>query len=255
MNRLRVCFLLSVFAVVVARAEGTNAPTTASVTSNAAPSGVTSNALPTSITIDGTTYENVRWGRVTPSSVTIFHRSGVATMPLWKLPPDLQNHFGYDPQKAADWQKREQQREQRDQQAALDRQRSKEVERLSKTTFSDPLKVGMVGVSHNGEIRVIHVEGTKDMLAKIYIDTPLMLGYGLPGTGGVAMESHGVMVGAPVYSDTEKDQREVLVWVSGISTEGLTDGVKTTLNVSLKVIGTKDSSRGTVFLLEPLTSY
>lgn len=92
MNRLRVCLLLFVFTSVVApRAEE----------SNAAPSPVTSNAPPASITIDGTTYEDIRWESVTPTTVTIFHKTGVATIPLWTLPPDLQKRFGYDPQKAA----------------------------------------------------------------------------------------------------------------------------------------------------------
>ena len=110
MNRLRICSLFFAFAVIAARAEETNTPSTASATSNTAPSGVTSNAAPSSIKIDGTTYEEVRWGRVTLSTVTIFHKTGVATIPLEKLPPELQKRFGYDPQRAADWQKAEQQR-------------------------------------------------------------------------------------------------------------------------------------------------
>jgi hypothetical protein len=103
MNRLHVCILFSVFAVITARAEETTTPAIASAASNAVPSGVTSNLLPSTITIDGTTYEEARWERVTPTTVTIFHKTGVATIPLWKLPPDLQKEFGYDPQKAAAW--------------------------------------------------------------------------------------------------------------------------------------------------------
>ena len=87
-----------------ALAEETNTPAPASVTNNAAPSAVTSNALPDTITIDGTTYENVRWERATISTVTIFHKTGVATIPLTMLPPELQKRFGYDPQKVAAWQ-------------------------------------------------------------------------------------------------------------------------------------------------------
>ena len=59
--------------------------------------------------VDGVTYQNVRFGRATPASVTIFHSTGVATVPLKKLPPELQEQFGYDPQKAADWQAAQQQ--------------------------------------------------------------------------------------------------------------------------------------------------
>ncbi len=73
-------------------AEETNTPS---------PATVASNALPASVTIDGITYSNVTWRTVTPTTVTIFHRTGIASIPLEKLPPDLQTRFGYDPQRAA----------------------------------------------------------------------------------------------------------------------------------------------------------
>ena len=64
----------------------------------------TNNApLPATVTVDGVTYEDVRWGNVTPSAVTLFHRTGVASIPLEKLPPELQQQFGYDPKKAAEY--------------------------------------------------------------------------------------------------------------------------------------------------------
>lgn len=50
--------------------------------------------------VDGVTYSNVTFGTVTPSSVTIFYRSGVARIPLEKLPAELQKQFGYDPERA-----------------------------------------------------------------------------------------------------------------------------------------------------------
>jgi von Hippel-Lindau disease tumor suppressor protein len=53
------------------------------------------------ITIDGVIYENYHWGTITPTGITIFHQAGVATIPLEKLPPDLQERFGYDPKTAA----------------------------------------------------------------------------------------------------------------------------------------------------------
>jgi hypothetical protein len=55
-----------------------------------------------SITIDGVTYENYHWGTITPTTVSIIHRTGAATIPLEKLPPDLQKRFGYDPKKVAE---------------------------------------------------------------------------------------------------------------------------------------------------------
>jgi hypothetical protein len=53
------------------------------------------------LTVDGTTYSNVTFGTVTPSSVSFRHSTGAATVALAKLPPDLQQRLGYDPQKAA----------------------------------------------------------------------------------------------------------------------------------------------------------
>jgi hypothetical protein len=61
------------------------------------------NTLPNVVTVDRVTYENVRWGTVTPAAVSILHRTGAATLPLEKLSPELQKRFGYDPQKAADY--------------------------------------------------------------------------------------------------------------------------------------------------------
>lgn len=61
------------------------------------------------LTVDGVTYSNVTFGTVSPSAVSIYHSTGITRIPLAKLPPELQRRFGYDPQKAADWQKREQQ--------------------------------------------------------------------------------------------------------------------------------------------------
>ncbi len=54
------------------------------------------------ITIDGVTYENFHWGTITPTTITVFHKTGVATIPLEKLPPDLRERFGYSPKKAAE---------------------------------------------------------------------------------------------------------------------------------------------------------
>lgn len=84
MNAFSVAVLLFVFPITASFAEETN-------------------TLPTTITIDGVTYENVRWGTVIPPAVSILHRTGAATIPLQKLPPELQKQFGYDPKKATDY--------------------------------------------------------------------------------------------------------------------------------------------------------
>jgi hypothetical protein len=88
MKAVRIAVLLLVFAVVASFAEDTN-------------------TLPTTITVDGVTYSNVTWRTVTPAMVTIFHETGVASLSLDKLPPELQRRFGYDPQKAAAYRARE----------------------------------------------------------------------------------------------------------------------------------------------------
>ncbi len=54
-----------------------------------------------SLTIDGFTYENPRFERVTTNTVTVFHSTGVATIPLAKLPTELQKQLGYDPVRLA----------------------------------------------------------------------------------------------------------------------------------------------------------
>jgi hypothetical protein len=53
------------------------------------------------LTVGSDTYSNVAFGTVTPWSATIRHSSGIAVLPLAKLPPELQQRFGYDPEKAA----------------------------------------------------------------------------------------------------------------------------------------------------------
>jgi hypothetical protein len=66
------------------------------------------NTLPGTITVDGITYSNVTWRTVTPATVSIFHQTGVASIPLEKLPSDLQRRFGYDPVKAVQYRAAEQ---------------------------------------------------------------------------------------------------------------------------------------------------
>jgi preprotein translocase subunit SecD len=55
------------------------------------------------LTVDGVIYTNAVFGTVTPYAVTVKHSTGVASVPLERLPADLQQRFGYDPQKAQDY--------------------------------------------------------------------------------------------------------------------------------------------------------
>jgi hypothetical protein len=88
--------------LVAANAFGqeTNPATPANFPATVTAVSISNNAAAGSITIDGTTYEEFHWGRVTPATATIFHKTGVAAIPLERLPRELQMKFGYDPMKA-----------------------------------------------------------------------------------------------------------------------------------------------------------
>lgn len=51
-------------------------------------------------TTDGIKYQNVRVIRVEDDAITIIYKDGGALVPLFKLPPSLQERFDYDPIKA-----------------------------------------------------------------------------------------------------------------------------------------------------------
>ena len=53
-----------------------------------------------SLTVNGITYENVKWGPVNNGKVTIIHNRGVANVKLEDLPPGLQTPFPYTPKPA-----------------------------------------------------------------------------------------------------------------------------------------------------------
>src|ERR1035437_4714450 len=55
------------------------------------------------LTVDGVTYTNAVFGTVTPYAVTVKHSTGVASVPLDRLPADLRERFGYDRPKAQDY--------------------------------------------------------------------------------------------------------------------------------------------------------
>jgi hypothetical protein len=166
MNRLGVCLLLVAFPMVVAaRADETNAPGAASASSKPAPRGVTTNAAPSRITIDGTTYEDFRWGRVTPATVTIFHRTGVAAIPLERLPRELQVKFGYDPVKAQQYRQveaqvsaaREQARRERTQRLQQQQAEEDRLNQLKATAVDFHCKI--VAVDPRGMIVRTRVDG------------------------------------------------------------------------------------------------
>jgi hypothetical protein len=159
MKAVHIAVLLLVFAVVASFAEDTN-------------------TLPTTITVDGTTYSNVTWRTVTPATVTIFHETGVASLPLDKLPPELQQRFGYDPQKAAAYrahesmaeqqhliavQAQEQLRRQREAEAAQKDQQARQQEAQMEQARQQ-LAVAQEANAKAKVIEVLHVNGGISLL-------------------------------------------------------------------------------------------
>jgi hypothetical protein len=131
------------------------------------------NPLPTTITIDGITYSNVSWRTVTPAEVSIFHQTGVATIPLSKLPPDLQQRFGYDPQRAVayeaqetavvqqrllDAQARERVRQQREAQAAEAARKDQEVQAQADQARQQ-FAAAQLANANTELIQMLHVDG------------------------------------------------------------------------------------------------
>ena len=84
------------------------------------------------ITVDGITYSNVTFGAVTPATVKVFHSSGIAVLPLAKLSPELQQRFGYAPQKAGQYLQTEAQR--RSSEQAAEKQKKLAVALIGKVT-------------------------------------------------------------------------------------------------------------------------
>jgi hypothetical protein len=80
--------LLGTFSVVV-RAQN-----------QAAPPPADPNYIP-ELRVGSKVYENVHVREVTPTSIVILYRGGLGSVALADLPPDLQQRFGYDPDKAA----------------------------------------------------------------------------------------------------------------------------------------------------------
>ena len=59
------------------------------------------------LTVGTVTYSNVTFGAVTPATVTIRHSTGIERIPLWKLTPELQTRFHYNPTNATVYAQRE----------------------------------------------------------------------------------------------------------------------------------------------------
>jgi hypothetical protein len=223
MNAFRVAVLLFVSTIAASFAEETN-------------------TLPTTITVDGVTYSNVTWRTVTPSTVTIFHKSGIATIPLEKLPPELKKQFGYDPQKVADLTRQQAQKVAEMQKAA---QQATLRKRLREKQFREPLKIGDTGVI--GGFTVAQVLDKDVMLVTFHLYSQSQLDeakrvYGVDG----------VILGTPTFD------RDALM--KGFPTAGFVDGQHIEGNETMfRLTGTTNyvtvsGAPRTVYLVEPWKS-
>jgi tetratricopeptide (TPR) repeat protein len=116
-KRLPLPFLavILVSAVPLAFAVETNSIDAASTN---APASVSTNLT---VIVDGVKYEHVRFEVANPVSVKIWHSTGIAVVPMEKLPKEFQKQLGYDAEKAAEWQA-----SQRELQVAQQRKRAEE---------------------------------------------------------------------------------------------------------------------------------
>lgn len=117
------------------------------------------NNLPPILVIDGITYSNVTFGTVTPSSVTMRHSAGVATIPLSKVPAEVQEHFGYDPQKIE--QARQHLEPERRQNAAPSEVETPDSVPKSKPAENEVKITGAFGVALGASLNGINVIGNK----------------------------------------------------------------------------------------------
>jgi len=148
MNVSRLAVLLFAVAVVASHADETNL----------------------TLTVDGITYSNVTFRTVTPATVNIFHKTGVATIPLEKLPLELQKRFGYDPQKAAGYRRAETERA-AEIQAAQNRGRIGETRAQIEARYGTPLK-------NTDDGSCVFLKGGFRIVVSFYQDTADLIIYG-----------------------------------------------------------------------------
>jgi len=97
-------------------------------------------------------YDNYRLQVRNPTEVKISHSAGVATVPMAKLPLELQKQLGYDPAKAAEWQATNQktqavQKKKQEEQEALNKKLSGAIARWG--TIEQILPQGIIVGQHS----------------------------------------------------------------------------------------------------------
>ena len=177
-------------------------------------------------------YDNYRIVPCNPAEVKIFHRTGIAVIPIAELPAELQKQLGYDKDKATEFltKRREDEQLRREEQA---RQRRAEQD------FAYPIGVGSTGVLKK-PVHLIQIAGPDEMLAEIE----------------VALKAVDPVTGVHYYRYNEKPP--VLFYIRGLSTDGLVDDQYFNTTGLFKITGTRRyattmGGTKTVFVLEPTT--
>jgi len=149
-------FLLPLLAVIVVLA----APLAVAVETNSTDSASTNQTASVStnvtVTVDGVKYERVRFERATPATVKIWHSTGIAVVPMAKLPPEIQQQLGYDPQKAAEWQASQIELQAAQQRKRAEQEAAKQEAEIEKHTYSVKLLNASFESIPNGTIIVVN---------------------------------------------------------------------------------------------------
>lgn len=162
-----------------------------------------------SLTVDGQTYQNVRWGRLTAETVTIFHSSGVATIPLWKLPEDLQKRFKYDPKAVAEKKRIQQEQLQKQEEQS---QKQAALKKASKVIMGTIVQIVPDGILSSTYFFVSPGAGPSERMAG-----PMILAVGCPNkeqrAEGEFLTFRGIQDGTWTYQDTRGASHTVQKWV------------------------------------------
>ena len=148
--------------------------------------------IPEIKTVSGKTYRDVRVTKVTPSEISVIHESGAGRIPLKDLPDDLKAKFGYDPAKAAEFQKQAAAKEAQIQAAV---NQAAEYKKKLKSAESRHFRISNV------------IKGNKGVLANLYYP------------GGVAGSAARAM-GTSTVASSEGE----LVYLTGKLYSNLVDG-------------------------------
>lgn len=177
------------------------------------------------LTVDGSIYSNVTFETKTPSTVSIRHSSGIASIPLEKLSPELQRRFGFDQQTAAEWRRQSKIQQIRAEKAAL-------IKKYSATEFRIPFQVGMVGVFKN-QVSIDKLVSRDEMVVRVQVWIE------------ATASQMGDYAAAIRYSSAGQAEPKVLyptstcVIIKGIQTTDWVDGQNINLNSVFRITGSK----------------